>query len=54
MTSAEMLTPENPKVLGTGLEARGVHAWFGKNHVLSDINLNFELGVGVGIGVGVA
>jgi phosphate transport system ATP-binding protein len=29
---------------GTGLEARGVHAWFGKNHVLSDINLEFAAG----------
>ena len=27
--------------LGTGLEARQVHAWFGKNHVLSDISLDF-------------
>ena len=27
--------------LGTGLEARNVHAWFGKNHVLSDISLDF-------------
>ena len=30
--------------LGTGLEARGIHAWFGKNHVLSDINLDFAAG----------
>jgi phosphate transport system ATP-binding protein len=29
---------------GTGLETRGVHAWFGKNHVLSDINLDFAAG----------
>jgi len=29
---------------GTGLEARGVHAWFGKNHVLADINLEFAAG----------
>lgn len=29
---------------GTGLEARGIHAWFGKNHVLSDINLDFAAG----------
>ena len=28
-------------VLGTGLEARGVHAWFGKKHVLEDISLDF-------------
>ncbi len=44
MTTTDMVTPESPKVLGTGLEARGVHAWFGKNHVLSDINLNFAAG----------
>jgi phosphate transport system ATP-binding protein len=44
MTSTNMVTPDSPKVLGTGLEARGVHAWFGKNHVLSDINLNFAAG----------
>ena len=30
--------------LGTGLETRGIHAWFGKNHVLSDINLEFSAG----------
>lgn len=29
---------------GTGLEARGIHAWFGKNHVLSDVNLEFAAG----------
>ena len=29
---------------GTGLEARGVHAWFGKNHVLADINLESAAG----------
>ena len=26
---------------GTGLEANGVHAWFGKHHALADINLEF-------------
>lgn len=30
--------------IGTGLEARGVHAWFGKNHVLQDISLDFAAG----------
>ncbi|MEY2663941.1 MAG: hypothetical protein RIR35_749 [Actinomycetota bacterium] len=30
--------------LGTGLEAKNVHAWFGKNHVLSDISLDFASG----------
>ena len=29
---------------GTGLETRGVHAWFGKNHVLADVNLEFAAG----------
>ena len=30
--------------MGRGLEARGIHAWFGKNHVLSDITLDFAAG----------
>jgi len=30
--------------LGTGLETRGIHAWFGKNHVLSNVNLEFAAG----------
>lgn len=29
---------------GTGLEARGIHAWFGKNYVLANINLDFAAG----------
>ncbi|MGA1670620.1 MAG: ATP-binding cassette domain-containing protein, partial [Candidatus Nanopelagicaceae bacterium] len=32
------------KRLGTGLEAKGVHAWFGSKHVLSDISLDFASG----------
>ena len=32
------------KRLGTGLEAKGVHAWFGAKHVLSDISLDFASG----------
>jgi phosphate transport system ATP-binding protein len=32
------------RAIGTGLETRGVHAWFGKNHVLSNINLEFAAG----------
>ena len=32
------------RAMGTGLEARNVHAWFGKNHVLSDISLDFASG----------
>ena len=30
--------------LGTGLEAKGVHAWFGSHHVLSDISIDFASG----------
>jgi phosphate transport system ATP-binding protein len=30
--------------LGTGLEAKGVYAWFGSNHVLSDISIDFASG----------
>ena len=29
---------------GTGLETRGIHAWFGKHLALADINLNFAAG----------
>ena len=36
-------TSETPSA-GIGLETRGIHAWFGKNHVLSDINLDFSAG----------
>ena len=32
------------RALGTGLETRGVHAWFGKHHALADINLDFAAG----------
>ena len=34
----------DPTTSGIGLETRGIHAWFGKNHVLSDINLDFAPG----------
>jgi phosphate transport system ATP-binding protein len=29
---------------GTGLEARGIHAWFGKHHALADVSLDFAPG----------
>jgi len=32
------------RAMGTGLETRGIHAWFGSHHVLSDINLDFASG----------
>lgn len=37
------ITP-NKALLGTGLETRGLHAWFGKKHVLSDVSLDFAAG----------
>lgn len=33
-----------PKVGATGLEAKGIHAWFGKKHVLEDISMDFFSG----------
>jgi phosphate transport system ATP-binding protein len=30
--------------LGSGLEARGIHAWFGKHHALADVSLDFAAG----------
>lgn len=29
---------------GVGLEARGIHAWFGSKHVLEDISMDFHTG----------
>lgn len=29
---------------GSGLEAKGIHAWFGKKHVLEDISMEFATG----------
>lgn len=30
--------------MGTGLEARGVHAWFGSHHALENVSLDFAAG----------
>ena len=30
--------------LGSGLEAREIHAWFGKHHALADVSLDFAAG----------
>ena len=30
--------------LGSGLEARGVHAWFGSHHALENVSLDFAAG----------
>ena len=32
------------RAMGTGLEARGIHAWFGKHHALADVSLDFAPG----------
>lgn len=44
VASARPTSQPGTSLLGTGLEARGVHAWFGKKHVLSDITLDFAAG----------
>jgi phosphate transport system ATP-binding protein len=44
VASARTLSQPGTALLGTGLETRGVHAWFGKKHVLSDITLDFAAG----------
>jgi phosphate transport system ATP-binding protein len=42
-SSREVKQP-GTKPLGSGLEARGVHAWFGAKHVLKDVTLDFAAG----------
>lgn len=37
-------SPQSGKALGVGLEARGIHAWFGEKHVLNNISLDFWAG----------
>ena len=44
VASARTLSQPGTALLGTGIETRGVHAWFGKKHVLSDITLDFAAG----------
>jgi phosphate transport system ATP-binding protein len=41
--SGKVRTP-GTTALGVGLEARGIHAWFGQKHVLNDISLDFWSG----------
>jgi phosphate transport system ATP-binding protein len=38
VANAKVQKAPGTRAMGTGLETRGIHAWFGKNHVLSDIN----------------
>ena len=34
----------SPSAQGTGLEAKGIHAWFGTHHALADVSLDFAPG----------
>ena len=44
VASARQVNVGKPIAGGSGLEARGVHAWFGKKHVLEDISMDFASG----------
>jgi phosphate transport system ATP-binding protein len=44
VAAARTTKSPSAKRLGTGLETKGVHAWFGSNHVLSDISIDFASG----------
>ena len=44
VASARRAKVGQPIAGSTGLEARGVHAWFGKKHVLEDISMDFFSG----------
>ncbi|MSO25907.1 MAG: phosphate ABC transporter ATP-binding protein [Candidatus Nanopelagicaceae bacterium] len=44
VASARRAKVGQPTTGSTGLEARGVHAWFGKKHVLEDISMDFFSG----------
>ena len=43
---ASATTPRSSgnRAIGTGLEARGIHAWFGQHHALADVSLDFAPG----------
>ena len=44
VASARQVSAGKPIAGGSGLEARGIHAWFGKKHVLQDISMEFATG----------
>lgn len=44
VAAASKRTGINTRPLGTGLEARNVHAWFGTHHALADVSLDFAAG----------
>ncbi|MTA85730.1 MAG: ATP-binding cassette domain-containing protein [Actinobacteria bacterium] len=44
VANAQLPRKATSAAAGTGLEARGVHAWFGKHHALADVSLDFAPG----------
>ncbi len=44
VANARLSKVGTPNISSTGLEARGIHAWFGSKHVLEDISLDFFTG----------
>ncbi len=44
VAQAKAVKTPGTRAMGTGLETRGVHAWFGKHHALSNISLDFAAG----------
>jgi len=44
VAAASKRTGINTRPMGTGLEARNVHAWFGTHHALADVSLDFASG----------
>jgi len=44
VAAASKRTGINTRPMGTGLEARNVHAWFGTHHALADVSLDFAAG----------
>jgi phosphate transport system ATP-binding protein len=44
VAAASKRTAVNTRPMGTGLEARNVHAWFGTHHALADVSLDFAAG----------
>jgi phosphate transport system ATP-binding protein len=44
VANAQLPRKATTALAGTGLEARGVHAWFGKHHALADVSLDFAPG----------
>jgi phosphate transport system ATP-binding protein len=44
VAAARTASTENPHIAGTGIEAKGIHAWFGDKHVIDDVSIDFYPG----------